>query len=1035
MTGTAKLAKPQHFDGSAGPVQAVFGCTEPWGGNPLRPGSASDSVFMPFQGVFQADANLTGFPSVNQSFTLKILYPGSGDSHILQFTKLFSDIGDGSWACDYEVSCDLQEWIDATDNEATAWRAYETLKDGATLTYSLRFMPGTAHEEVLSGSATIGTVGVPTSVGQPLNGRIACCVKATGFVTTETAIAGAIAYSDGNALGMGAGVSKRLEDHFNGPAYSPATNFYYDVDYAGGISVIPSQAVFTPPATTSPARYPLNLTCKLANCAPAGYDLAGELFAHKDPYPTPMTLSLLLVNDLAAATDPTTRAAATANGLFSDTHEGAGYKAQASLAGKTTGTDAALPVDQFFANAPVVTGLSVQIPAASLAANQEDVNLAGSVPLFWKKWDALTLTQASEVTADDGSSVTPADGTWTPSTGVTLSIVSGAVQATIPHTAASPRVTRYWPTTATRFNASCYRYATIRFRVSGATNLPVTITFGAQSSNFNGRYRSYDEEAGGDGVWVDRIIDLCSPDAYGFLDSTGEALTPGTLPEVDSQSSRFPLNTTGDGPYWGASLLRWIRFEPQSIPGGVDVTLDIDSIKVTAGNPFLLSIFNPQLGRVDDSPLSRMRAITDGRLSLETVYAKAAGTRTIAEIVTAINGMPDGAGSDNRGFSATAGGGLGDGFHDSARSAAFLGGGGAYYDSGSDQFVPFIDVQAAGGTDPSLIVPAMTRYSQMVWYAGCGDVLGFGDGSFGGAALLKATRVLRANGNGLLFDLDGAPVTGMVVDAFDVYLGQAAGSGVSGATAGSGYYSTGAPYGRAHRIGQNTRLTPRSANSPSYLTAWANDWRHRASFRVIQAGGGNPWNLQHGDGSYHSAHVNATGIVYRRSDTATPHDSHGAAWSTAEVQVTNTATDNHPRLGKDYRGRLHLTFERSSNAYATYSDDDGLTWSAPAMAITGGTKPTLAVGVDGTVVRAAVVSGTPRTIQGQSQATGETAFSSTFTFKDDSGADLSVADDTFHIQQGHEGPSRWLLHVLIEGEAETSHWTSADECRTWTRVS
>lgn len=118
------------------------------------------------------------------------------------------------------------------------------------------------------------------------------------------------------------------------------------------------------------------------------------------------------------------------------------------------------------------------------------------------------------------------------------------------------------------------------------------------------------------------------------------------------------------------------------------------------------------------------------------------------------------------------------------------------------------------------------------------------------------------------------------------------------------------------------------------------------------------------------------------------------------------------------------------------SDDDGLTWSDPEVAIEGGKHPTIAIAQDGafyTVVVAAYVGpdGGPGTITARVQHSGDVAFSDPFTL----GGVGNVADDTFHIQQAHDDQSRWMLHALLFGAAETSHFTSYDEARTWERVS
>jgi len=104
--------------------------------------------------------------------------------------------------------------------------------------------------------------------------------------------------------------------------------------------------------------------------------------------------------------------------------------------------------------------------------------------------------------------------------------------------------------------------------------------------------------------------------------------------------------------------------------------------------------------------------------------------------------------------------------------------------------------------------------------------------------------------------------------------------------------------------------------------------------------------------------------------------------------------------------------------------------------IPNGQHPVIAHGVNGETVRAAYVdgNGSSGTLQGTYQAPGDTQQSQVFTFQDSAGHPLSVANDTFGLSHMHELGSRWMLHVLIAGDADTSDWYSADECQTWTKV-
>lgn len=206
--------------------------------------------------------------------------------------------------------------------------------------------------------------------------------------------------------------------------------------------------------------------------------------------------------------------------------------------------------------------------------------------------------------------------------------------------------------------------------------------------------------------------------------------------------------------------------------------------------------------------------------------------------------------------------------------------------------------------------------------------------------------------------------------------------------------------------------------------------------------GANPWNYEDkpGIGHYHATAINAGNGVYSRGFFRTP----SGGWDVDTVTVAAPGTGQRVsdlRVIRDHRDTLLALYclsntdGSSPNVYLKTSDDDGRTWSSATMAISGGKHPTVAVAnADSpfkTVVIAAYTSGT---ITGQVKHAGDSAFGTAFTFKDSAGANLSVADDTFHIQQAPESAQRWILHVLLAGGTTTSHFASGDDCRTWETI-
>lgn len=209
-------------------------------------------------------------------------------------------------------------------------------------------------------------------------------------------------------------------------------------------------------------------------------------------------------------------------------------------------------------------------------------------------------------------------------------------------------------------------------------------------------------------------------------------------------------------------------------------------------------------------------------------------------------------------------------------------------------------------------------------------------------------------------------------------------------------------------------------------------------------GAGNPFCYEDKRGRYHTTSTKSGGIVYRRSNFGTPA---GLGWDTiSNITPASGKALFDPRNIVDNRQTVRLVYAQQTisggawdGVYVVDSNDDGKTWGTALLAIASGKHPTIEIGQDGAfdIVVMAAYTGTgggPGTITARVQAKGDTAFGAPFTFQDPSEVNLSVADDTFHIRQAKDGPSRWLLHVLIYGESSTSNWQSFDETMSWERV-
>lgn len=202
--------------------------------------------------------------------------------------------------------------------------------------------------------------------------------------------------------------------------------------------------------------------------------------------------------------------------------------------------------------------------------------------------------------------------------------------------------------------------------------------------------------------------------------------------------------------------------------------------------------------------------------------------------------------------------------------------------------------------------------------------------------------------------------------------------------------------------------------------------RVRLQAATKPAAGANPWNLESEWGTYHTTFIRSGSVVVRSSFFGGPQ------WWSETVPVVSGAS--YPRLALDAHRRLWLTYERTvagvHDAMAAASDDDGETFGDPAVAISGGTKPTVAVGHDGTIVIGALV-GTALTLR--VRGPGDADFGTSFTaagWNGSANVALVLQDDTFHLQQERGPQARWWLHVLLSGETETSDWWSSDLSKT-----
>ncbi|MHB8638019.1 MAG: hypothetical protein ACYC96_16290, partial [Fimbriimonadaceae bacterium] len=75
----------------------------------------------------------------------------------------------------------------------------------------------------------------------------------------------------------------------------------------------------------------------------------------------------------------------------------------------------------------------------------------------------------------------------------------------------------------------------------------------------------------------------------------------------------------------------------------------------------------------------------------------------------------------------------------------------------------------------------------------------------------------------------------------------------------------------------------------------------------------------------------------------------------------------------------------------------------------------------------------PGTFSVRTRGPGDAAFSAAFIPKDDTGANLRSDGSGFGFDKAKEGPDRWALAMVKDGDTDVSTWYSADEGQTGKR--
>jgi len=199
-----------------------------------------------------------------------------------------------------------------------------------------------------------------------------------------------------------------------------------------------------------------------------------------------------------------------------------------------------------------------------------------------------------------------------------------------------------------------------------------------------------------------------------------------------------------------------------------------------------------------------------------------------------------------------------------------------------------------------------------------------------------------------------------------------------------------------------------------------------------------PWNVQDTQrGQLHRSYIANGNLYYQRSDTSSP-----SIWRVnVEIVSSGDVACAHFDLDLHYF-RIELYFVKNSGDwYYTYSDNDGLNWATPAAFGSSSMKDltTSTCPSTGDKFRCwfEYNSGTsgPGKAKGQFRHYGDTSWSSTFTFKDNTSADISIADGGMcNVSAAVSGQLEWSWSPVKYGDSTPTTFASYDSGRTWQAV-
>lgn len=322
-------------------------------------------------------------------------------------------------------------------------------------------------------------------------------------------------------------------------------------------------------------------------------------------------------------------------------------------------------------------------------------------------------------------------------------------------------------------------------------------------------------------------LDLCC--AYNETEATDTTQTRFPI----ASPGGFPINTDPTNQYklgWGVQYCDSVVIS--GIPNGCSITISDVSLVSKSGGQAALTLLEPFLdfytGWTDSSDTTSLqdylfiesdyRVLDLPAMALITPVSGSPSYQwyTIAQLRTMLAYF--------LGLTATLGSAPSDGYHGTGQLALCLGGLGATYDWTSLGWKDWVDLALPQGA-----IPAQDLWDEVQVYPGAGNVWQQ-SGPYGGATPVAMSKSLRAQADGLVFDLGGNAKSGQKIKTYETST-PATGEG-SAVSSTLGQYFTGLPFAFGN-VGVTTKLDMGETPVLSSSETPQNRQRYRTSFRYL----------------------------------------------------------------------------------------------------------------------------------------------------------------------------------------------------------